>query len=320
MAYNHMLDMARPEQGLQKRQALSERYYLEGIASLALAQEQNYNQPQTLVKACESLIKAIQFGRTNPLPYVAMGYLMILTNDRDRARRYLLEARRVDPQNADAQAYLEYLSRPVAVPKPSSKVESKPVFTAVDPDQIEDGFDYDELYEETESQILNEVRRLMNIKLEPPRAERKQFAQFKASHKELTELLTGFNKQIQILDEEFDTGELQARLRPLEVLLRRLTQTCDVAKRFILLHESILALKKSVDALLSQALSPEGLPESYPEQLEQLLDQTDQLADSLDQLEQEGHDIHPIQPSYEKVVVQIEKLNDVIEDLQEAAV
>lgn len=316
MALNSLLnELERSGQTAHSRQSLSEKYYQEGIVGLARAQQENYTRPQSLVTACESLIKAIQYGRTNPKPYIAMGYLMILINDRDKAMRYLLEARRLEPDNADTQAYLDFLSRPAQTPK----ADVRPTFVAKALDEIEAGFDYDALYEETEARIFDEVKRLMNVRIVPPLADRKQHRQLKAQQEEVMTLIEGFNAKLKTLDEEFDIGELQNRLRPLDQLSRRLTAAREVSRRFILLLEALHQLRAEVDALLQKTDQSFGLTEACQQLVEQILDRTDQLADDLDALEQEGHDIQPVQPTYESLVAQIERLNEIIEDLQEVS-
>lgn len=319
MALNSLLSgIERPEHALQKRLSLSEKHYQEGLQALARAQQENYTQPQTLVSACESLIKAIQFGRSNPLPYVAMGFLMILINDRDRARRYLLEARRIDPANADAQAYLEFLSRPVQAATPVAQATPGPSFNTLDPDQIEAGFDYDALYEETEAQIIREVRRLMSVHIAPPQADRNQHRKLRVLQEDVSKLINHCQTQIKILDQEFDTGELANLMRPLEQMSRRLTSVREVSKRFIHLDEAVKNQRDEVEALIVTLVKTSTLPDGLQQRIDQILDHVDKFADDLDGLEQAGHDIKPIQPDYEALVVRVEKINEIIEDIQEA--
>lgn len=85
-----------------KAEELTER----GMAFFATAQESGFHDKPALKEASNLFLRAIAADRSKPQPLVCMGYLLLLLNNQEMARRYLDEAVRVDPANEDAKKLL----------------------------------------------------------------------------------------------------------------------------------------------------------------------------------------------------------------------
>lgn len=139
---------------------------------------------------------------------------------------------------------------------------------------------------------------------------------------ELKELCDRLTAQLADLDRrgEIETARLHMNFEP---LLQRL-RLCDEALRICgvfselgqRLARELAEVKEACVALAKQFL-PNHLPK-FEQGLEIFQDRCDALADQLDALENQGHDIAELVPGYEAWMAQIEQFSEILDERSEA--
>ncbi|MEZ0370267.1 MAG: hypothetical protein ACAI44_14355 [Candidatus Sericytochromatia bacterium] len=139
---------------------------------------------------------------------------------------------------------------------------------------------------------------------------------------ELQALCEDITTRLRELDRraEHETGKLHLNFEP---LLQRL-RLCDEALRMSAVFAQLAArldaevkeVKQACLALAKQFL-PNNLP-LFEQGLEQFQDRCDQVADQLDAIEAQGHDIAPLVRTYEVWIALIENFSEILDERTEA--
>jgi tetratricopeptide (TPR) repeat protein len=276
-------------------------------------------QKKTLILAAfDAFAEALQQQRSNPEIYIGLAYLLIACKDFAQAFNYLQEGQRLAPDHPDIKHMLSYLNqRSKSVSIQENQPSSKPFYQAVlkpISDDLSEA-DYDQLYEEIESQMNQVLKHIQSEQLPlKPSLEIAHSHQIRLLYEQYLEQQSHFVSQLAVLDQEFDTSELQQKLALLNVFLKRCKGLLSGANELSQLNSDLAALFKSVENFLkalsenfSQALST--LPPS-----EELLDQCDILADRLDECEQKGYQTAELLQVYDKLVIAVENLQNMLDE------
>ncbi|HEY9842861.1 MAG TPA: hypothetical protein V6D23_20510, partial [Candidatus Obscuribacterales bacterium] len=175
--------------------------------------------------------------------------------------------------------------------------------------------DPDQLYDQLEKALFHWIRELM--KQPPPQAGIKPevIEQLQKQNEELEDRVRGFDRQITLLDQDFDTSELRRRLRPLEVMLQRYQKALEVSESMQMIHKQLQGLIDTVRGISARVQNP--VPEQLQRaeaEIESLMDSCDWVADQLDALDNQGHDIGPLEYSYKILAAIIEQVRDTVDE------
>lgn len=303
------------------REKLAQEHLEQGVALMRQAHEEEFKHPGLLTQAGEAFIAAIQYNRTKPEPYLAMAYLFMLVENFEAAGKYAQEVCRLHPDNKDAHLMIEQITKSlheqkkqVAMPQPPSKPDFSPSLPE-SPDEI----DYDELYDQTEALIIAEVHKIASYPSPEPISDPKKLKELAKYQKALERIIANIQEQLQIIDEEIETTHLQTKLKPLEIVTKRYHSAIEISQHILALHQRIEEEQQLVAEQLNSLPEIESREDLkvMEENLDTLLDGTDQIADNIDALENKGYAAKETEKKYESLIKDVEKLQDAIDDISE---
>ena len=280
-----------------------------GFDLLAGARAAGYNDKSTLEQAARELIHALKQNRSETRAFIGLGYIFMLWGNKNEAWYYLNEARKLDPNNEDAQRLIRFLQE-----NPDYKTEALAQQQAVS--MAEAGEDLD-LYEQTANAIkdLNRmVTQELNLGLAPGddlndvEATFDQFAALSTAH-EIIE------QNLDMLETSDNTETLRKGLYPIEVLLRRYRATLAECAAYLDIREQLAGGEEYFSYLESAFVSPARTDISTCEaHFEKLYDLCDKLADQLDAIESKQPAFKRLSDQYRKFTQQIEFFRDRLDE------
>ena len=286
------------------------------------AHQENFYNLDLLSEAAEALIIAIQNNRTLPEPYLAMAYIFVLLENHQAATSYLKEVLRQYPENADALKLLaEIEAKEKAARKnlvaqgPARPAPTLPKPLPESPEEI----DYDDLYESLETLIIEEVRKISEYPNIPPTPKNKDLQEIKKYQQQVQSVLEKIQLQLQVLEAEIETHELLSKLKPLEILQKRYDISLHISQELQELLVKITEEQQLVQEQLGSLVEVESAEDLtiMEENLDSLLDGSDQIANQIETFEQKGYACLEAEKSYSSLVKDIEKLQDAMDDLSE---
>ncbi|PIQ28550.1 hypothetical protein COW36_12750 [bacterium (Candidatus Blackallbacteria) CG17_big_fil_post_rev_8_21_14_2_50_48_46] len=117
-------------------------------------------------------------------------------------------------------------------------------------------------------------------------------------------------------DKTHETAQLHLNLKPLQLRLALLDEALRVSEIFKSLDTRIkaeIAEVKEASIALSKQILPYHLPK-FEAGLEMFMDRCDQVADLLDTLEQQGHEITVFMPDYEMWLFLVEQFGEILDE------
>ncbi|MEZ0369101.1 MAG: hypothetical protein ACAI44_08465, partial [Candidatus Sericytochromatia bacterium] len=291
----------------QDRQQSLEPLLREGLEHLFAAESTGFTDPARLKQASVCFIRAQQAAQQDVRPALFLAYVFLLLGDLRRASLYLTEARRHDPRHPLVQEFSEKLIE---------LNRQKPAKSTSHNLNLHHDRDPDHLYEETEQAIMTQVRLLQELRpLESGvpaselRAFVEQLAEFHHNHAQIIAEL-GF------LEQHLDTMALKARLRPLEILLRRHEAQLQAVQEVQEVLDGIQSLREDVGHALLRLEAGVAIDKAaYELQLERFLDRMDALADRIDEQEAKGHKSMLLEQNYERLLPRLEDYRDLLDGL-----
>lgn len=297
-----------PDQLQTARWAEAEQDYLTGLGRLQQAQNQQFLEKSTLLGAYRHLATAVQKNRREPRYQTGLAYLLLLVGNFQRATHYVHQALKLAPQDERAQLLLEQIQR-IQTASPArlrlatwQALENGPLPAADE--------DYDRIYEELESFMVQEVRLLMQEPVSPEPSVDLQQGQEQARYLELLEAFEALvGPKLDLLDAEIETQNLRSLLAPLQLLRNRLELALERHTQFHLLLDGIEGAREDVRVCSSWLENGESVP---AEDIEYLLDLCDELADQIDELAGCAG-VRPVEARYERLVAELSRLQDQLE-------
>lgn len=272
---------------------------------IAEAEANGFTDKAPLKQAMRLFIQAARQRRTYVEPYIGLAYLSLLIDQKEVAQKYLQTALKIEPQNEDALRLQNYITEgPEESPTDSFSLP-----------ELEKPLDHDQLYDQLEKTLFHWIRELM--KLEPPVATLKpeDLETLQARTDELESRVLSFERQIGSLDKEFDTSELRRRMRPLEVMLQRGQRALEVSEQMQLIQKQVQGLAETVKAINARLQNPTAdLLARLENEMESVMDSCDWVADRLEQLDGQGHDISQLEHNYNILAAMIDQIRDVMDE------
>lgn len=307
---------ARQQASTASQERNRERYQLAlqaGQQALADYHASNFSNRSHLKQACQHFSEALGADRSQVDPMVALGYIFILLDDTPTATRLLTEALRKAPEHADALMFLEFLQlKPQLQAKKANAAPLLAKPNAAQPKSEE--VDLDLLYDRTEARLITQVQLISQAPQPQVTVDKEKFLALKQQWQGFQALLEEFRKDIELIDTEIQTDDLQSQLKPLEVIFKRHQQILEHSGILRDLRTRIRTAKKEVEDLLLH-LSNHTLPE-LENLTETYLDHCDAVADQLDDLESQGCPIALLDSDYQNWVAVLEELQDQVDELQ----
>ncbi|MGE3726445.1 MAG: hypothetical protein AB7I41_12885 [Candidatus Sericytochromatia bacterium] len=302
-ATSHERNSARYEQALQ-----------EGMQALANYQSSNFRLRAELKKACELLTEAMGADRSKPEPYVALGYVFILVDDAQTATRLLTDALRKDPQNGDAKMFLEYLQvkHQIKAKKAAAAAPLQPKPSGIKP-LPEEEVDLDLLYDRTEALLVTQLQLISQSPQPQVSVDKETGLAFKKRLREFQSFILDIRADIDLIDTEIQTDELQQQLKPLEKLLVRYQQIDEFSQLLRDLRQRIRSEAAEVADLIKQV--SKHSPAELDRLTEKYLDSCDAVADQMDDLETRGCPIDLLNSDYQNWVSLLENLQDTVDEV-----
>lgn len=307
----NLKELVRAQSSLnQNRQEESDTLCKQAYFLIAEAEAKGFVDKAPLKKAMHLFIQAAKQKRRYSEPYIGLCYLSLLIDQREVATKYLITALQIDPQNEDALRLQAYLNE-----EPKQQVaEDSFKLVDLDPEYRED-VDLDQLYDQLEQKLLLVIKELMNYPPPIPALNEADIDILKNQVDELEQRVNLYEKQIALLDREFDTSELRRRFRPMEVMLKRTQKALEVSERMVSINQQIQGLidttKGIIQRLANSSIDVIGRAEK---ELESLMDSCDWVADQIDAIDSEGHPTHALENTYNILVALIDQAREIIDE------
>lgn len=249
--------------------------------------------------------KALSAQRTHPEPYIGLAYLLALVEDYPRAMAYTKAAQRLAPDHEDIDVLLSYI-----VAKTSAKAKTNPVHQHAVTSTSE--IDYDALYDRVELRLKMELQRLQQAPIPEPSGKLKHCQKLDSQLQVLKAFNDELQKELRLLDEEFDISELSGYMRQIMHYMQRYRQTQSISEALVTLYTNIEAEEQYVEQFTEQmqTLSVDELDQA----LEKVLDRCDQLADQLDSWEGKGIVLSDLVQRYETLTREVDSLQDQLDE------
>lgn len=251
---------------------------------------------QWFLRSCDAFGLALSTHRSNPECYIGLAYLHILLNQKTAAFNYIYEAQRLDPGHPDVPTMLAFLKK-----KPEPQ-ESK-TRASQDLESL-----YDSLTEDmtlAKSQIKTLTPLLKPVIGDALVQQERMFHQWNQKYGH-------FEEQIQKVDQEFDTHELQTEMFGFTKYIHDLQTCLNISRQMNLVYQGIEQLIHQAQETL-KTFSQQERP-TLEQALEKMLDQCDALADKLDDFDERGHSIELLEPGYHQMLTVLEILQESLDD------
>jgi len=305
-AKNAFAELQAQSQGLnQRRQHTAGQHYEAGLKYFDVAVQSQFQDKQALQQALQEWIQAIRHNRRDPAPCVAVGFLFILLGEQRQALLYLKAAQQIDPQHADAARFLELLQRPPQASMGTSQAVA--VAASVVPPTEDPDLDYDSLYDQTEALIQQQIAALTAAPPPVAGTDKQSYQALKLQYQQLKTSQDLIHSQLGTLEQEIDCHDLRQRLSPIEKRLQHFADILLASQAFASLAKDLKSETQQVQDFLA------GDVHAAP--LEHLLDRCDELADALEALEQQGHQIRELEGFYQQLTHALEKLQDRLDEV-----
>lgn len=248
---------------------------------------------QYLLKAVDCFAEGIRLNYRNAHNYVGMGFLLILTSQKQAAEAYLQTALGLNPDLTFAHDMLRHLSSGAANDATDANLLLSPLGDLSE--------------EEVEERIQAFLKILLSDELRTltPTPEQQRWLELQQRQQNYQEHLTALQKAMQQIDRYGDASKLQRHLFMIENVLKQMEQQLCVMAQFVQLAQLMAKEQQDLQRWSLEAMSAQDL--------EILLDTCDRIADQLDGLESQGHDIAKLLESYHGLIEAVEELQETLD-------
>lgn len=298
-------DLQATKKNLNARRQETAKQELEAAYTALLKAKQarsGQKQKQLLLEALDKFRLALNNQRSNIDIYLGLSYICLLLRQPMQAVKYLKTARLLEPEHPDVQQMLRYAQKPDAAKAFASQQElahshtSEQEFDIAEKkaDQIEDEL---EEIKEKQSDFLSQL----------PTHRSASLISIRRHSQSIDSDLKNHHKTLQGLDRYLDVLDLQQELQVLSNQQTQINQLITISSLMNRTLNQTEALYNEIHAFIKSQS-----PVSHS-QLENYLDRCDQLADQLDSIDEKGHSIAQLEPTYSRLVEELELLQDLCE-------
>ncbi|PIQ26628.1 hypothetical protein COW36_01300 [bacterium (Candidatus Blackallbacteria) CG17_big_fil_post_rev_8_21_14_2_50_48_46] len=280
----------------RRRHEESLELYARGMECLLQAEEEGFKNKRLMQEAADCLIDSIRKNRRFVEPHIAMGYLLWLYNDPAYAMQYLEEALRLEPTHEDIHVMIAKIK---GRPLKTEELELIAFADAPEPATVAENIEeaLGELAEEKTSAIVPSINPHLVARLEE-----KQVYWF---HR-FEELQVQANRSRDLATK----NHLREQIQPLRERTQQYRDALRVSQEMIALSDQILENDKTVQTYLEVSSKPMSSAQWQEMQgyIDILLDNCDQFADTLDEMDGRGIPLRALSTQYEQLSERIEDL------------
>ncbi len=274
--------------------------YSRGMECLLLSEEEGFRNKRLLQEAADCFMESIRYNRRYVEPHIAMGYLLWRFNDPVWAMHYLEEALRLEPTHEDVHILIGQVKGARLKPEEIERIafaDEPPPAISLDT-QIREALT--ELGEEKTSTIVPTINGHMLARLEE-----KQVYWF--NRYEELQVQANRSRDLQT------KNRLREQIQPMRERTQQYRDALRVSREMLALSDQILENDQLVQQYLEITSKPINAAQWQEMQghVDTLLDNCDQFADTLDELEGRGVPLRALSTQYDQ-------LSERIQDLQAA--
>lgn len=278
-----------------------------GFKMLQLAHASNFEDKSLLGSASEAFIQSIGYDRHNADGYLGMAQILFLVQDYALMNKYLDELQLLQP----GHLAIKDLRDLVKANAPTDHLRADPLSVS------EPGLSFEDM----SMQLVRYVFEISKAPILPhqlvvDRQEQVALAQLlqqRQSH------LQRLEQQVEQLETSLDTLSLRQRLNPIHHYVKQLEnqlKVSDKARNLLLNCQQGVKQVAMIKTRLPEIQAPQDIP-TLEKALEFLVDSCDHVADQLDELEQRGYHILPVELHYRHWVQEIEHAFEEIDARQD---
>lgn len=294
-------------------------FYEQGLAIVQKAKADCFKDKESLNQAAELFTQAIDLAPRLPDPHAGMGYLFLILNLKPMAIKYFKQALKIDPNHPSSLQFLAGIQEQESQPELPDYYKYLVALENYSPPLTQEEFN--ERYDMVESLIFERVKAIMNVKLpESPIIDPQRYNEMEFTYQEYDIFIVSIKEQLGIIEEDLDTHDLKARLKPLEIMMKRIQILMQQSVEFQYAQELIIQCTKAAShffAVLNEyKQTQKPLPDDFEDSLELLYNYCDEIADHLDNLNTQGLNIAKLEPLYEDMVRYIQQIQERLDELQ----
>jgi hypothetical protein len=297
----------------KKRQQEADKYYQMGFKLLDVAYQQNCQNLESLEQVCVYFTQAMRHNRSDVRPYLALSYLFSLVNNYVMAWKYAKAVKELYPEN---QIVLEWEANLKSQEEKFKNKQAQPAQLSND-QQIDDlnPAQIKLIENKLRAFIISQAQEITSQKPPQPTLRPEELEQLNNSLQNYQKVADQVSEQLDILNKYIDTQSLEYLYQPLLVNLKRYRETIGASMTFYELNDRSTELLNQVQELEAQIKGLTTPDEISPLQdnLEEILDQCDLIADHIDQIEEQGFQLSPILALYKKLTRHIESCQTLLD-------
>lgn len=270
--------------------------YSRGLECLLLSEEDGFRNKRLLQEAADCFMEAIRFNRRSVDPHIAMGYLLWRFNDPVWAMHYLEEALRLEPTHEDVHILIGQIKgvrlKPDEIERIAFADDPEPISLDT---QISEALT--ELAEEKTSTIVPTINAHMLARLEE-----KQVYWFNRYE----ELQVQANRSRDIKTK----NQLREQIQPMRERTQQYRDALRISREMLALSDQIIENDHLVQQYLEIASKPMNAAQWQEMQghVDTLLDNCDQFADTLDELDGRGVPLRALSTEYDQLSGRVQDL------------
>ena len=280
----------------------------QGLKLVEQADAEEFAQPGRLRKAAQLLLEAIDLTQADIRPHMGLAYIFGVLGQPETGLEFIAAAREIEPGNPMVEILGQQLAG-FSDEQPATAMGSV----------VSDEVDFDDLYEQTESELKSALMQATQLKLPEPNPHVDTLSNLKSTMQNLYSKFETVQKKIELLDQEFDTSHLLQLSRSLMVMFQRYKQVYRHSKEMHELEECITKTRDNSKTFRKNIQASQRWQQALELRLEQILDNCDEIADALDRLEEANISLNDLLPQYQFLIQEVTDLQDIIDDLPRTA-
>jgi hypothetical protein len=270
--------------------------YSRGMECLLLSEEDGFRNKRLLQESADAFMESIRYNRRHVEPHIAMGYLLWRFNDKVWAMHYLEEALRLEPTNEDVHIMIAQIKGQRLKPE-----EIELIAFADEPEPISLDTQIQEALGELSAEKTSAISPSINSHM-LARLEEKQVYWFNRYE----ELQVQANRSRDLATK----NRLREQIQPMRERTQQYRDALRVSREMVALSDQILENEQLIQHYLEVASKPMNAAQWQEMQghLDTVLDNCDQFADTLDELDERGVPLRALSTEYDRLSEQVEEL------------
>lgn len=265
---------------------------------LERADQEGYNDKAKIRNAAALFTEALDLKTQDVRAHNGLAYIFTLLEEVEVGLQCVEAALEIEPNNIASlffQAYLTHLDEGDAPP--------------------EDGSDLERLYEQTQSWLTEEIQNMSRETLPQPSLRVEQHELIKAKMEQIYDSYQQVLKRLDKLEAAFDVMHLRQLSQSLMTFFQRYKQIYRISKEMNHIHSQMGETSQDSKRLLHDTRTHAIWQHQLEENLEQLLDRCDEIADQLDTLDEQNIPLDDLLSAYNHLIAEVTAIQELIDEL-----